>query len=186
MALAIGFKPERNSVHMKIFTSMCDQFFVREVSAEATQSQQETITFSVSMAFDPKPWPEESLQMYVSYDQYDKRFTNAGNIFAYDDNVDVYSLIADIDFEFARYWTIHLRNEIGTFDFKQFEADQFYFYHAGVSYFPLPDRKESLTLFASNKVLADSYSRPPRIYSLANGPLFQEISFWGFEAAFRF
>lgn len=124
--------------------------------------------------------------MYVSYDQYDKRFTNAGNIFAYDDNVDVYSLIADIDFEFARYWTIHLRNEIGTFDFKQFEADQFFFYHAGVSYFPLPDRKESLTLFASNKVLADSYSRPPRIYSLANGPLFQEISFWGFEAAFRF
>jgi hypothetical protein len=125
-------------------------------------------------------------QMYVSYDQYDKRFTNAANIFSYDDNVDVYSLIVDFDFEIDRYWSTHLRNEIGIFDFKQLTDDQFYFYRAGVSYFPLTNRKESLTLFASNKVLTDSYSRPPRIYSLANGPLFHEISFWGFEAAFRF
>jgi hypothetical protein len=125
-------------------------------------------------------------QIYVSYDQYDKRFTNAANIFSYDDNVGVYSLIVDFDFEIDQYWSTHVRNEIGTFDFKQLDDDQFYFYRAGVSYFPLPNRKESLTLFASNKVLTDSYSRPPQIYSLANVPLFQEISFWGFEAAFRF
>jgi hypothetical protein len=125
-------------------------------------------------------------QMYVSYDQYDKRFTNAANIFPYDDDVDVYSLIVDFDFEIDRYWSTHVRNEIGTFDFKKLDDNRFYFYRAGVSYFPLPNRKESLTLFASNKVLTDSYSRPPRTYSFTNGPLFHEISFWGFEAAFRF
>ena len=125
-------------------------------------------------------------QMYISYDQYDKRFTNAANVFVYDDNVDVYSLIVDIDYEIDQLWSTHLRNEVVAFEFKDVAVKQFYFYRAGVSYFPLPNRKESLTLFTSNKVLTDSYSRPPRIYSLGNLPLFHEIGFWGFEAAFSF
>lgn len=124
--------------------------------------------------------------MYVSYDQYDKRYTNAANVFVFDDGVEVYSLIVDLDFEINQYWSTHFRNEVGIFDFKLVEDDRFYFYRAGISYYPLPNRKESLTLFASNKVLTDSYSRPPRSYSSANLPLFHEIGFLGFEAAFKF
>lgn len=125
-------------------------------------------------------------QMYVSYDQYDKRFTNVANVFVTDDNVYVYSLVFDLDYEFSQNWVAQARNEVGQFDYKQADDKKFYFYRVGVTYFLIHDRKESLTIFASNKVLMDSYSRPPSNYSLTNLPLFYEANFVGFEATFRF
>lgn len=125
-------------------------------------------------------------QMYVSYDQYDKRFTNAANVFVVDDNVYVYSLVLDLDYEFNESWIAHVRNEAGHFDYRQSDEKKFYFYRAGISYLPIRGREESLTVFASNKVLIDSYQRPPSNYSLNNLPLFKQNNFVGFEAAFRF
>lgn len=125
-------------------------------------------------------------QTYVSYDQYDKRYTNASNIFVTDDNVFVTSAILDFEYEFSREWEAHVRNELGVFDYKAASDRNYYFYRIGVTYFPIPERRESLTFFASNKVLSDSFNRPPSSYSVANLPLFREASHVGVEAAFRF
>jgi hypothetical protein len=124
---------------------------------------------------------------YVSYDQYNKRYTNAGNIFVTDDNVNVYSIVMDLDYELNHEWEIQSKNEVGTFDYKYSKNKGFYFYRFGLTYFPLIDREESITLFTSNKVLTDSFSRPPSDYSNGkNLPLFRQRSFYGVEASFRF
>jgi hypothetical protein len=125
-------------------------------------------------------------QMYVSYDQYDKRFTNAGNVFAKGDSVNVYSVILDADYDFNQRWQAHVRSEVGRFDFKKIEDQKFAFYRIGTSFFPLENRKESITFFISNKVLTDSFKRPPNEQSMDNMPLFHEIDFYGVEANFRF
>lgn len=125
-------------------------------------------------------------QMYISYDQYDKRYTNAGNIFAFDDDVTVYSLSLNLTYKINDSFELHSNNEVGTFNFNSMEDDEFYFYRVGASYYPLQGRQESITLFASNKVLTDSYMRPPSDYSRTNMPLFTDYDFVGFEASFRF
>lgn len=125
--------------------------------------------------------------MYISYDQYNKRYTNAGNVFTIDDNVNVYSLVADLDYDIDASWAVQAKNEIGVFDYKQTENKNFYFYRFGLTYFPIANRNESITAFMSNKVLTDSYARPPSDYSTnKNLPLFRQVAFYGIEAAFRF
>lgn len=125
--------------------------------------------------------------MYISYDQYDKRFSNTGNLFVEDDKAVMYSLVADFDYELNQDWSLQSKNEIGTFDYKNTQNKNFYFYRAGVTYFPMIDRQESLTFFASNKVLTDSFSRPPSEYTVGmNLPLFRQCHFIGAEANFRF
>ncbi|MBY0415253.1 MAG: hypothetical protein K2Q18_13870, partial [Bdellovibrionales bacterium] len=123
--------------------------------------------------------------MYVSYDQYDKRYTAAGNILAQDDNVLVYSMVADFDYELNQQWVLQAKNEVGTFDYKDSKHKGFYYYRAGLTYFPLVEREESITLFTSNKVLTDSFKRPPNDYSQEQTlPLFRQRSFYGVEASF--
>jgi hypothetical protein len=125
--------------------------------------------------------------MYISYDQYNKRYTNAGNIFTKDDNVRAYSLVADLEYDLTRQITLQSKNEIGKFNYAQTADQNFYFYRLGVTYYPIPNRRESVTFFASNKVLTDSNRRPPSDYSLdKNLPLFHQVAFIGAEADFRF
>ncbi len=124
--------------------------------------------------------------VYVSYDQYDKRFTNAANVFVLDDEVEVHSLVLDMEYELNEKCFLQSKNETGVFDYENGPDTNFYYYRAGITFFPLANRKESFTIFSSNKVLTDSYARPPDNRSLVNRPLFKQENFFGMEAAFRF
>ena len=125
--------------------------------------------------------------MYTSYDQYDKRYTNTSNVFVNDDKGMIYSVVADFDYELNKDWSLQSKNEFGTFDYKDYANKDFYFYRFGVTYFPMIDRQESITFFTSNKVLTDSFSRPPSEHTVGmNLPLFRQCHFVGAEANFRF
>jgi hypothetical protein len=124
--------------------------------------------------------------VYISYDQYNKRYTNASNVFVTDDDVNVYSMVLDLTYEISPSWVIQSLNEVGRFDFKQAARQNFLFYRAGVTYFPIEGRREALTLFMSNKVLNDSYNRPPTDVSVNNIALFRQVNFFGAEGSFRF
>ncbi len=125
-------------------------------------------------------------QDYVSYDQYDKSYTNAINVLTADDNVSVYALKLDLKYKFNHTWRIHFNNEVGKFDFKIVEDDDYYFYRFGIEYVPLDSREDSLVIFVSNKVLTESYTQPPNLVSTSNTPMFTEANFLGLEARFRF
>lgn len=124
--------------------------------------------------------------LYVSYDQYDKRFTNAINIFAADDNVMAYSAQIDADLRISDRWSGEIRSEAGRFDYAEREDLPFIFYRAGLTCFPVADRQDGITFFVSNKVLTDSYAVPPYVYSYTSRPLFLQSDFVGAEAFFRF
>jgi hypothetical protein len=123
---------------------------------------------------------------YISYDQYDKAYTNAMNVFVRDDDVEVYAAHLDLKYDFSHHWRIESLNEIGRFNFRRVADDHYYFYRAGVSYCPLVGRDDCLSLFSSNKVLNESYTRPPRETALTNVALFKRYSFLGLDAQFRF
>lgn len=123
---------------------------------------------------------------YVSYDQYYKAYTNPMSFFVISDNVDVYGLQLDLHYDFNHHWHLESLNEVGRFDYKDFAKNDFYFYRVGITYCPLIDRDECITFFASNKVLNDSYSRPPNDTAASNLPLFKKYDFLAVEARFRF
>ena len=125
-------------------------------------------------------------QDYVSYDQYDKPYTNIMNAFVSDDELTVYALKLNLQYKFNHHWRIHSNNEVGKFDFDKIKDDEFYFYRFGFGYFPLPNREDNLVIFMSNKVLTESYTRPPNLSSKSNTPMFKNLNFLGVEANFRF
>lgn len=127
--------------------------------------------------------------MYVSYDQYDEAYTNAKNFFGTDDNLYVYSLIFNYAWRFSENYELSGDNEYGKFDFqsKDISADDlFYFYRIGASYYPNQARKDRLTMYVSNKVLMDGYSRPPYGDSLYSDPFFFKSKYFGLEGIFTF
>jgi hypothetical protein len=123
---------------------------------------------------------------YVSYDQLDKPFTNAMNVFVRDDNAQVYALHLDAQYSINHKWRMTSLNEIGQFDYRNAEDKYFYFYRVGASHCPLLERDDCVTLFFSNKVLNDSYNRPPKDVSLNNVELFKSVQYVGVEGHFRF
>lgn len=124
---------------------------------------------------------------YVSYDQYDKPYTNAMSVMTKSDNDNVYALHLDIHYKFSPRWKAEALNEVGRFDYKdQLRDDVYYFYRAGLSHCPLSEREDCVTLFVSDKVLNESYSRPPRDVSATNAALFKKVNYVGLEGRFRF
>jgi hypothetical protein len=133
-----------------------------------------------------KTFKRQIENVYISYDQYNKRYTNAANVFVVDDNVNIYSAIVDLNYAIDEAWSVQTLNEAGSFVFRNTKKQNFYYYRVAVKYKPLEGRQETITVFVSNKVLNDSYSRPPNDISLKNLSLFHQINFIGAEAAFRF
>ncbi len=124
---------------------------------------------------------------YVSYDQYNKSYTNAMNVFTRADDVSVYALHLDVHYDINSLWKIETLNEIGQFNYLNGQPeDSYYFYRAGVTYCPIANRDDCLTVFSSNKVLNESYSRPPKDVSVVNTPLFKRVDYIGIEGRFRF
>jgi len=123
---------------------------------------------------------------YVSYDQYDKPFTDAMNVFVHGDDAQVSALNLDVEYKLSHRWRVESLNEVGQFDFDGGKDRRYYFYRVGASICPLPDREDRVTLFVSNKVLSDSYARPPRERSLDNVEFFRRVDFAGLEGTFRF
>ncbi len=124
---------------------------------------------------------------YISYDQYDKSYTNAMNVFTSSDSADVYALHLDVHYRMNSRWKIETLNELGLFNYSDNQADiSYYFYRAGFSYCPIMNRDDCVTIFSSNKVLNESYSRPPKDISLVNTPLFKKVDYVGVEGSFRF
>ena len=123
---------------------------------------------------------------YVSYDQLNKTFTNPMSIFSQSDDGRIYALHLNIDYKLNHHWRIETLNEVGKFDFKNIEDDDYYFYRAGITHCPLENRDDCVTVFVSNKVLNDSYSRPPTDVARNNNPLFKPVDYFGVEGRFRF
>lgn len=123
---------------------------------------------------------------YISYDQYDKAFTNAKNIFVYDDDVAVYALHLNLSYRFNRFLRTYWQSEIGRFDYNMVIEKDYHFYRAGVMAFPLVNRNDDIEFFVSNKIINESYVRPPSETSAANLPLFKKFPYLGVEAHFRF
>jgi hypothetical protein len=123
---------------------------------------------------------------YISYDQYDKAYTNAMNVFVADDDAQIYAAHLDVLFKLSHEWRLESLNEIGRFDFRNARDDNYYFYRAGISYCPVHDRDDCMSFFGSNKVLTESYVRPPRDVAFSNVPLFKRYPFLGIDAQFRF
>ena len=128
----------------------------------------------------------EISQTYVSYDQYDKRFDNPSNILLQPGRVSTYSAVLDADYEFSHHWSVHMRNEAVYMDYET-DDSKYYFYRYGFSYRPYPDTAETITFFASNKVInANLDARPPWYDARNMARLFNEVDFIGAEASFRF
>lgn len=123
---------------------------------------------------------------YISYDQYDKPYTNAMNLFVQDDDAAVYALHLDLNYPFNDKWSVTTLNEVGRFAYRFIASHDYFFYKVGVTHFPLPDRGDSISIIYSNKVLNESYSRPPQRLSVENIALFKDHGYLAFEASFRF
>lgn len=123
---------------------------------------------------------------YVSYDQYDKVFTNSMNAFVKDDNLIIYSGLLNLKYRWSHHHRVGLFNELVRFAYREISQDNYYFYRAEYNYVPLIDREDSVTIFISNKVLTTSYSRPPTQRADYLYPLFKQFPFFGLEGNFRF
>lgn len=124
-------------------------------------------------------------QIYVSFDQLDKAYTNAKNVFVNDDDVVVVAAKLDFTYALSERWQLFSLNEVGEFQYRQLDADKYYFHRYGFNFFPTSDRKDSLTFYGSNKVLRDSFQVPPYGLSKGNAPLFKSFDHWGIDANFR-
>ena len=125
-------------------------------------------------------------QQYISYDQYDEDFTNAANVFVVDDDVNVGAAHIKMWWNPSGIWRLHSLNELGRFEYKNQDVNAYYFFRHGVSYCPLQDRDDCISFFTSNKVLVDSFARPPAQRSMSNSALFRMVPFVGVEGRFRF
>lgn len=124
-------------------------------------------------------------QQYVAYDQYDKNFTNAANVFVTDDDVNVGAAQVNLRWKLSHEWRLHSLNETGKLDFRSAAAKSYYYFRHGIEYCPIADRDDCVNLFASNKVLMNSYARPPSMMSMSNEETFKMVPFVGLEARFR-
>ncbi len=124
-------------------------------------------------------------QTYVSYDQNDKPFTTALNIFAYGDNVDTFSSQAGVEYRFNRFYGVYVRSELFTFNFKDRSDVSGIFYRAGFRFFPFHDREDEFGVLIGNQYLIASTLgengrtvSAPNQADLENKPLFMQQTYW--------
>jgi hypothetical protein len=125
-------------------------------------------------------------QQYVSYDQYNKYYTNSINVFARAGHATVSSLVLNFRYEFSHAHRMGWLNEVGMFDFVGAEDDRFYFGRLEYNHYPFPLREDYFSFFATNKLLRDSYNAPPNFESLTSDPLFRNYGYFGIEGNFQF
>lgn len=123
---------------------------------------------------------------YISYDQLDKSFTDALNVFVVDDNATVGAAHLNIWLRISEYWKLHSLNETGQFAYPDFDQVKYYFFRHGIEFCPVAERDDCVSAFFSNKTLSDSFARPPSGISRSNETLFRIQPFVGMEARFRF
>ncbi len=123
---------------------------------------------------------------YVSYDQYNKYYTNSINVFSRDDQVMVSSLVLNLRYEFSHAHRLGLLNEVGMFDYNGIEDDRFYFGRVEYNHYPFPLREDYFSFFVTNKLLRDSYNAPPYYESSSSAPLFRTHVYAGIEGNFQF
>lgn len=123
---------------------------------------------------------------YVSYDQLDKNFTDALNVFVVDDDADVGAAHLNLWLRLSPRWRLHSLNEVGQFAYRSFDRIGYYFFRHGLEFCPVEDRDDCLNAYFSNKTLADSFARPPWQTSRSNETLFRIQPHFGLEARFRF
>jgi hypothetical protein len=123
---------------------------------------------------------------YVSYDQYDKVYTNLSNIWVRDDSVNVFAAHLNLWWKLSHSLRFHSLNESGQFNYQETGTLAYYYFRQGVEYCPGNDsREDCISLFFSNKVLANSNAVPPQTIVLQNDPLFKTVPFVGIEGRFR-
>ncbi len=123
---------------------------------------------------------------YVSYDQYDKDFTNLSNIWVRDDSVNVFAAHLNLWWHMSHRWRFHSLNESGQFNYQDSGTMAYYYFRQGVEFCPGKDnRDDCVSVFFSNKVLANSSAVPPHTTVLQNDPLFKTVPFAGIEGRFR-
>ncbi len=125
-------------------------------------------------------------QQYVSYDQLDKSYTDALNVFVVDDDADVGAVHFNLFWRISPRWRLSSLNETGQFAYRSFGRIEYYFFRHGIDFCPAQEREDCLGAFFSNKILADSFARPPAQTSRSKEPLFQSFPFFGIEGRFKF
>jgi len=124
-------------------------------------------------------------QNYVSYDQNDKPFTTALNIFAYGDNVNTYSGQTGFEYRFNHFYRAYAKTELFSFRFQDRSEVSGIFYRAGFRFFPFKNREDEFGVLMGNQYLIASTLvdgtrafSPPDQVDLENKPLFMQQTYW--------
>lgn len=160
----------------------------------ALKADREFDSFSASLKLEGRRYEKDFAkdfagkiqQQYISYDQYDKDYTDTMNIFVIGDDVNVAAVHLHLKWRVSDVWRLHSLNEAGQFNFNNSNKIEYYYFRQGVEYCPIAERSDCLNIFVSNKTLLDSYARPPSLTSVSNAALFRAVPFVGTEARFRF
>lgn len=124
-------------------------------------------------------------QLYISYDQLDKPFTNFTNLLPYDDDARVGAFHLNLRWNRHGRWRAEALNEAGAFFLGTGGTVAYNYHRLGLSWCPVQGRDDCITLFGSNKILTDNSMLPPSMTSTDNLPLFREREYYGVEGTFR-
>lgn len=122
--------------------------------------------------------PKNVEQVYVSYDQNDKPYTNLMDIFTYGDNVETYSAQINLEYIFNIFYRTYIESEFVDFRFHDRPEVQLNFFRAGFKFYPFKDREDEFGIMVGNKFLIASttqsqFSQSTRTYSSPDNPDFE-------------
>jgi hypothetical protein len=124
-------------------------------------------------------------QTYVSYDQNDKPFTTALNIFSYGDNVETISSQVGAEYTVNHFYRFYAKSELFSFRFHDRSDVGGIFYRAGVRFFPFREREDEFGFVIGNQYLIASTladggrtASLPNQVDVENKPLFMLQTFW--------
>jgi hypothetical protein len=124
-------------------------------------------------------------QTYVGYDQNDKPFATALNIFAYGDNVEAASSQAGVEYRVNHFYGIYAASELFSFNFNDRSDVSGVFYRAGFRFFPFHDREDEFGFHVGNQYLIASTlgdggrtTSAPNQVDFENKPLFMQQTYW--------
>lgn len=125
-------------------------------------------------------------QLYISYDQLDKSFTNITNLWSYGDSANVAAAHVDLIWNPKGTWRVESQNEVGKFFLRSDRDFGYYFFRHGVQFCPLRERDDCLDFFYSNKIITENFVLSGGMQVDYGIPLFTQYHYFGIEGNFRF
>lgn len=134
---------------------------------------------------------------YVDYDQKDLAATNATNILVGGDDVFVYSARLDLEYRLSDLTNLYCKNEVGRFDYRMGQTQEFYFYTLGSGLYPIKNRSDEINIYITNKyfisqatyktdTVSYNYFLTPKGYQGTNPKMFDKYFLGAVEITVKF